>query len=655
MKFPSMSISKEGWRRTGLVNIAFVMMAKRGSALNSTTIILEGDCQKTRRANSVLHILISLTSTLILASSRFFMHILSSPSRLEINRAHLQLQPLDIGISSMRNLRFISIYKSIGWAILLISSTPIHLLFNSSIFETHFQNSDWRLTVASSSFSTYQVDFFPPGASLANAGSSSFSWNSSINDVTCRYTEGPKNKYRDVVVVVDTQVDNPGGWTRSQVFSDPSDVLGPIWDSHIPPNDLNSLWYSTQCNTSLPTGLVYFDMKTAVCRHNCARALGFRGTGMLTNESALSESEWVLNLHTSSPCSIPNEKKFGYNDTFNRFPVRYCLAEPSPISQCYVGLSNILLLVTTSCVFLKALVCTVVVIYLPHASLITLGDALESFISDPDPVTMGLGTFNIYDSQSFQLELFTDAGAGNTAELSETPQPRAWSRGAKRLISVIPKHAWSSTIVPIVCVICVGMYYAYCDLYVFHRFNLQGNIGTSETPFFVSTLIKFHGYFSYFSDLYDTDSWKPSHRWGMIEGTVVVLGYWPLGIIITLSAGLAMAAFPILYGLRRHPGNMVFGACDSLVLSAACHPYVPSSAPDEDSLHTSEDLEREGPGQVTEQELLRELSRGKLRWGVTRIPYDMPMTMDDERNITHLSFTSEDEFISEPVDDNLYV
>ncbi|KAI1467601.1 uncharacterized protein F4812DRAFT_402269 [Daldinia caldariorum] len=534
MKLSPISLPKEGWRRTGLVNLActcscgilllaylVVMMTQRGSALNSTTIILEGECQKTRRANSILHILISVTSTLILASSRFFMQILSSPSRLEINRAHVRLRSLEIGISSVKNLRFLSIHKTIGWAVLLISSTSIHLLFNSSVWETHFRSSEWHLTVASSSFSTLEVDFFPPGASLANAGCPSLSWNDAPEDPACRDLAGygeyvaledywdkksaafrnitktaneskywqnitssdcrkyyascrPKEKYRDVVIVVDTQVDNPGGWTRTQVFRDPSDVLGLIWDLHMPIDDLNSLWYSTQCSVKLPTAFVYpdqADLSTAYCINSCGRALGFKSEAIPTNQSASPEAEWILNLHRPSPCSVSNEKRFGYNDTFNHFPVRYCLAEPSPISQCYVGLSNILLLITISCVFIKALVCALVVSYLPNTSLVTLGDALESFIADPDPVTSGLGTFNVYDSYRIQSEPLADARTGSADELTDIPRPRVWKCGAKRLISVVPRSAWSGTLVPIVCFACVGMYYAN-QLFVFDRVSL---------------------------------------------------------------------------------------------------------------------------------------------------------------------------------------
>lgn len=66
--------------------------------------------------------------------------------------------------------------------------------------------------------------------------------------------------------------------------------------------------------------------------------------------------------------------------------------------------------------------------------------------------------------------------------------------------------------------------------------------------------------------------------WGLIEGTTAVLGYSPLGILSFLLLSLILAILPILYSLRTLPGDMVVGACDSLVLSAACHPYISTYA-----------------------------------------------------------------------------
>ncbi|KAK6958344.1 hypothetical protein Daesc_001143 [Daldinia eschscholtzii] len=66
--------------------------------------------------------------------------------------------------------------------------------------------------------------------------------------------------------------------------------------------------------------------------------------------------------------------------------------------------------------------------------------------------------------------------------------------------------------------------------------------------------------------------------------------------------------------------------------------------------HTDDETEEQ-----TEQELLRKLSQGKLRWGVTEMPSSLSTVLDPEINVTHLSLTGEDEYLSEPVENSSYV
>lgn len=55
------------------------------------------------------------------------------------------------------------------------------------------------------------------------------------------------------------------------------------------------------------------------------------------------------------------------------------------------------------------------------------------------------------------------------------------------------------------------------------------------------------------------------------------------------------------------------------------------------------------------KELLTKLSEGKLKRGVTEVPPDLSTMFDPERSVMHLSLTREDEYISKPIDDSLYV
>jgi len=87
-----------------------------------------GDCTTAANLNRYLHIMINALSTLLLSSSNLFMQLLLAPTRKEIDGLHQRQQWVDIGIPSLRNLRFISARNRVLWCILAASSLPLHLL-----------------------------------------------------------------------------------------------------------------------------------------------------------------------------------------------------------------------------------------------------------------------------------------------------------------------------------------------------------------------------------------------------------------------------------------------------------------------------------------------------------------------------------------------
>ncbi|KAI1100243.1 hypothetical protein F4804DRAFT_319598 [Jackrogersella minutella] len=101
---------------------------------------------------------------------------------------------------------------------------------------------------------------------------------------------------------------------------------------------------------------------------------------------------------------------------------------------------------------------------------------------------------------------------------------------------------------------------------------------------------------------------------------------------------------------------MLIGACDSLVLSAACHlysSYIPSLQ-EESNRNDNFGDNHEDTGQTNEQILLRELSMKKLRWGVTPLPLALATVSGADRKTKHLSFCGEEEFLYGPIDGRLY-
>ena len=134
--------------------------------------IQSGDCKKTAALATRIHLAINVFSTFLLGASNYTMQCLSSPTRKEIEKAHRQKVWLDIGISSLRNLRSISWSRLFLWWIVALTSLPLHLLYNSAIFST----------LSAQEFSIYLVsEDFTKGAPILNSSLASLATRYEMN------------------------------------------------------------------------------------------------------------------------------------------------------------------------------------------------------------------------------------------------------------------------------------------------------------------------------------------------------------------------------------------------------------------------------------------------------------------------------------------
>lgn len=90
--------------------------------------IFHGDCKKASTMNTWAHLAINIVSTCLLAGSNYCMQCLVAPTRLDIDQAHRKFRWLDIGLPSIRNLRYIEPRRRWLWIFLATSSLPLHLL-----------------------------------------------------------------------------------------------------------------------------------------------------------------------------------------------------------------------------------------------------------------------------------------------------------------------------------------------------------------------------------------------------------------------------------------------------------------------------------------------------------------------------------------------
>lgn len=142
---------------------------------NGVGTLYKGDCGKVKTLNQWMHLLINLLSTGMLSASNYCMQLQVAPTRAdvdrahqarahEVSRAHQEGTWLDIGVPSLRNLRYISNWRRLAWFLLAFSSVPIHLIYNSAIFQALASN-DYTIAVVKNSF----VDGSPWNLATAEA------------------------------------------------------------------------------------------------------------------------------------------------------------------------------------------------------------------------------------------------------------------------------------------------------------------------------------------------------------------------------------------------------------------------------------------------------------------------------------------------------
>lgn len=112
-----------------VVNLVLTVFAvSKYSIQNGVGLIYNGNCDTVKQLDQWIHLLINLLSTGLLSASNYCMQLQAAPTRADIDKAHRSNTWLDVGVPSLRNLRYISWWRKSTWGLLALSSVPLHLL-----------------------------------------------------------------------------------------------------------------------------------------------------------------------------------------------------------------------------------------------------------------------------------------------------------------------------------------------------------------------------------------------------------------------------------------------------------------------------------------------------------------------------------------------
>ena len=326
------------------VNLVLTIVSvARSSISGGLGTISHGKCNDIKRTDLWLHLLINILSTALLGASNYCMQCLSSPTRKEVDAAHSSRIWVDIGVPSLRNLSKISRPRLWLWLALGCSSIPLHLLYNSAIFATLSYEKYAVFAVAPDFVTGSPWDVGVLNATLATSGTKSQTFFAQIARLQADVTSLKRLENADCIAAYGTTF-----------ISDYGDLLV-VLDTVPPAN--NSL---IDMVNAMDTGTPY--------------------TG--------SPSDWICPDRDVRPCSPARERADAVNWEWYKTKISYCLAQQVE-PRCELQFSIAIMIIVLVCNMCKGL-CMAVMIWRPDwLPLITIGDAVASFIQQPDPVTLG--------------------------------------------------------------------------------------------------------------------------------------------------------------------------------------------------------------------------------------------------------------------------
>ncbi|KAL8700901.1 MAG: hypothetical protein Q9201_005196 [Fulgogasparrea decipioides] len=324
--------------------------------------IHDGSCSRTKNMSLWLHLAINVLSTTLLGASNYCMQCLSAPTRKEMDRAHQRCIRLDIGVPSVRNLRFISWKRSLLWLLLVSSSVPLHLFYNSAVFST-LSAREYTILAISPSLArgeSFNASGVLPDNSTAPSRPPGYFSQTDLIEYGLRVLKnsGDKSLWQHLETKQCIQA------YRQEFMSVHGDVL----------------IVSSALDDSYP--IEYID--TSIPKARSAFTYGY-------NWMCQDYKDWIDYIthgfqFVNGQCELTNLSKASENWRIRDFPVNSCLSFRAE-EHCRLQFSLPLLILVTVCNLIKAAGMILMTCRRDADPLVTLGDTIASFLTRPDATT----------------------------------------------------------------------------------------------------------------------------------------------------------------------------------------------------------------------------------------------------------------------------
>ena len=386
--------------------LTIVVVAKYGVDSSGRLTLYHGDCDKTKDLNTGIHVFINAMSTIILSSSNYVQQVLCAVTREEIDAAHegkRRSRWADIGVPSMFNICLMDRRRVLLWYLLMFSSLPLHLFYNSAVFSSTATYA-FPIVSVNEAFITAAKANSDPYANAINA--TDYAQHNDtiyINTPRVGYPYGLQNGHQPHLVngsddYLRMRLNN-GTFTEltarecmdaySQNFITSRGGLLIVLD--IPENESN------KTNVTVPA---VFDRASSwsgsqfceadrfawVCDQNGLNICGSSVRSFDPLRPGYANPNAISCDRQLDP--IQNNAK-NWRPLVEEYPVARCLSEEVP-QECKLQASIHLMSVVLFLNFIKAIIMYLATRWMRGVPLLTLGDAIASYLDRPDPSTKNM-------------------------------------------------------------------------------------------------------------------------------------------------------------------------------------------------------------------------------------------------------------------------
>ncbi|MCJ1380560.1 hypothetical protein MMC17_003668 [Xylographa soralifera] len=343
--------------------------------LQAGNMLYVGDCGSAKTTATSWSLAINVLSTLLLGASNAAMQCLCAPTRAEVDKAHAAGAWLDIGVSGLRNWGAMGRWRKYAWGCILLSSLPLHLLYNSVIFSTS-QANDYMVLLVTPDFLNGATPSLGPHDSLPIIGASASGASIEETISAANATQVAAALQSNISSLKRLENADCIQTYGTDFVTKSLNVLLVTNGTHLQAGSILAGYQYYAAPKSPSVEVVDILNMSWICH-------GLQGCSIPSQVSEA--STWNFTVWGNDTVS-GNGTVLGHETT----RVSYCLSQPV-LPQCIVEVFPQVLIIVIVCNILEAICFVTLLAKRDFTPLIVLGDAIASFMTDPDPTTLSSG------------------------------------------------------------------------------------------------------------------------------------------------------------------------------------------------------------------------------------------------------------------------